>query len=120
MDNSLLRERRDIDRPAATVPGVTDETLVVRNYGTTAVCLGVTFVNTGGEVAFDRTYSVAPGETISAPTRLSRGVYRVSARLTDAPGEQRDTAECLVGSAPGETALVETGNGLVSVTDGIL
>ncbi|MEF8900069.1 MAG: hypothetical protein V5A25_02435 [Halovenus sp.] len=120
MDDPLLRERRNVDRPAVTVPGVTDETLVVRNYGTTAVSLDVTFVETDDAVAFDRTYRVAPGETISTPTRLPRGVYRVVARLSEVPGEQRDTAECLVGSAPGETALVETGNGLVSVTDGIL
>lgn len=120
MTTPILRKRRDADRPAGTVPRVTDETLVVRNHGTSAVALGVTFLDTDGTVAFDRTYALAPGETVSTPTRLPRGVYRVVARLADAPGEQRDTAACLVGSAPGEAALVETGNGIVSVTDGVV
>jgi hypothetical protein len=96
---------------------VSDRSLVVRNYdGSEAHDVTVTFLDPDGDRAFARTVAVAPQETIAIQTRLDRAVYRVRARLD---GEETDSDECLVGSGPDETALVETGNGTVSVAEGL-
>ncbi len=97
---------------------VSDRSLVVRNYdGSQSHDVTVTFLDPDGDRAFARSFPVAPLETIAIETRLDRAVYRVRARLD---GTETDSAECLVGSGPDETALVETGNGTVSVAEGIL
>lgn len=124
MNRSLTVHRRvhDPNEPGAEPPVVTDESLVVRNYHHETVEVTVQLLDPDDDVAFDRTYALGPGDVASTPTRLPRGVYRVVARLDDdALGtDGRDTADCLVGSDPTETALVETGNGVVSVTEGVV
>jgi len=77
----------------------------------------VTFRDADDEVAFSRTFRLAPMETVTVSSRLQRGVYRVSATLDD---DESAAADCLVGSGPNETALVETGNGSLSVAEGVL
>jgi hypothetical protein len=122
---SLLHRRTsDTDGVTVAVPRVTDESLVLRNYDGTPVRVHVRFVDADDETAFDRTYALGPGDVVSTPTRLRRGVYRVVATIEDGSGDagetaERDAAECLVGSALAETAVVETGNGIVSVTEGV-
>ncbi len=97
---------------------VSDQSLVVRNYdGATAHELRVSFVGPDGEEAFARTVTVEPLGMVTVETRLERAVYRVEARLDD---DESDSTECLVGSGPNETAFVETGNGTVSVVEGLL
>jgi hypothetical protein len=115
---------RDADRHT-TVPGqsdarepVRDDALVVRNYdGRTAHEVTVRFVDANDEVALERTYTLLPEDVVSVATRVERGVYRVEARMED--GDFVGT-ECLVGADPGETAVVEVGNGLVSVSEGLV
>jgi len=88
--------------------------LVLRNYDASGAHeLSVRFLDASG-TTFERTVRLGPLETASVRPRVERGVYRVVARLEDA----EDSAECLVGDGVDETALVETGNGTVSVTDG--
>ncbi|PSQ58576.1 MAG: hypothetical protein BRD23_06445 [Halobacteriales archaeon SW_9_67_25] len=113
------RRRQDPDTGSTREPTqvVSDRSLVVRNYdGTEAHEVRVTFLDPDGDRAFARTVAVASLETIAIQTRLERAVYRVRVRLDD---EETDSAECLVGSGPDETALVETGNGTVSVAEGL-
>ncbi len=96
---------------------VSDRSLVVRNYdGSEAHEVTVTFLDPDGDQAFARTIAVAPLETVAVETRLERAVYRVRARVDS---DETGSAECLVGSGPDETALVETGNGTVSVAEGL-
>lgn len=95
--------------------GVCDESLFVRNYdGDEAHEIQVSFVTHHGDPAFERTLSVAPAETVSVRTRLERAVYRVEVSLESGAS---DSAECLIGSDPGECAMVETGNGTISVVE---
>jgi hypothetical protein len=95
-----------------------DDAVAVRNYdGRTSHEVTVRFLDAGDEVALERTYTLSPGDVLSVATRVERGVYRVEAHLED--GESAST-ECLVGTGPGETALVEIGNGLVSVSEGLV
>ncbi len=96
---------------------VSDESLVLRNYDSAdAHEIAVRFVDHHGETAFDRTVAVAPLETVSVQTRLERAVYRVEVRLENGTTA---SAECLIGSDPGECAMVETGNGRISVVEGV-
>lgn len=102
---------------SAGARAITDESLVVRNHDSSETHdLQVTLVDHRGELAFDRTLSVAPLETVSIETRLDRAVYRVEARLEAGAAA---SSECLIGSDPDECALVEVGNGIVSVVEGL-
>ena len=94
---------------------VSDETLVLRNYDNRRHDLRVTFTDHNGETALNRNFSVGPRETVSIQSRLERAVYRVEARLETGA---RARADCLLGSDPDECAMIETGNGLVSVVEG--
>jgi hypothetical protein len=105
-------ESRSTDSPAT----VDENGLVVRNYdGAETHDLRVRFVDPYGETVLDRTVSVAPQETAAVGTRLERAVYCVEVRMENGASA---SAECLIGSGPGECAMVETGNGRVSVVEG--
>lgn len=96
---------------------VSDRSLVARNYdGSRPHEIDVRFLDADDDVAFKRTFALEPMETLTVRTRLERAVYLVEARLD---GDGTADAECLVGSGPNETALVETGNGTVSVAEGV-
>jgi hypothetical protein len=95
---------------------VSDESLVLRNYdGAETHEVSVTLSDARGDLAFQREYRLSPGTTLSVATRLERGVYRIEVGLANGPDA---LAECLVGSGPDETALVEIGNGLLSISEG--
>lgn len=121
MPNQSLRSRhRDeaTGRPGVRDRAVRDDALVIRNYdGRRAHDVTVRFLDADDEIALERSYALSPGDVVSVATRVERGVYRVEAHLED--GNFVGT-ECLVGAGPGETALVEVGNGLVSVSEGLV
>jgi len=97
---------------------VSDESLILRNYdGDETHEIMVRFRDADDELAFERTYELGPDEVVSTRTRLPRGVYGVTVRRDDAACA---TVECLIGSGPDETAVVETGNGVLSVVEGVL
>jgi len=116
----------DDARTAESGLRVTDESVVLRNYdGTVAHSLTIRLRDPEGAVALERPYDLGPGETVSVQTRLQRGVYTVEAVSHSDSGAavttgERDSERVLVGSGPDETALVELGNGLVSVTEGVV
>jgi hypothetical protein len=93
---------------------VTEENLVVRNYDDIRHRISIELHGSGGDVEFARDYTLAPGETVRVATPLDRAVYRVEARLEGASTVERD---CLIGGGSTETALVEVGNGLVSIAE---
>jgi hypothetical protein len=99
-----------------TLPYVDDETLVLRSYDGSRTRTVTVRLLAGDDVVSERTYRLPPLSAVSVRLRLDRGVYRVDARLN---ADHADSAECLLGSAPTETALVEVGNGLVSVAEGV-
>lgn len=95
---------------------VTDDALVLRNYdGSETYTLTVAFRDAEDELAFERTYTLGPNETVRTQTRLRRAVYEVTVRLG---GTSATSIECLIGSGPAETAVVEVGNGVCSVVEG--
>lgn len=97
-------------------PAVTDQCLLIRNYdGSTTHQVQVRFIDSSYETAFDRTITMTPLEAKTVEARLERGIYRVEAQLDN---EATDSAQCLIGSGANELAVVETGNGIISVVDG--
>ena len=68
------------------------------------------------ELTTTETVDLAPGEIRCLSTVAPRGATRVRARL---PTGAADTTDGRLGGEPAETALVETGNGVVSVTHGL-
>lgn len=115
-----MREQRATrhDGPTDSEPPiVNEECLTLRNYDSErSHVVQVKFLDANEDVAFERYYTLAPLGVVSVSERLERAVYRVDAEVDAA---ESASAECLVGSGPGETALVEIGNGLVSVTEGV-
>jgi len=101
-----------------TTPVVSEECLTIRNYDS-HLSHGVTvrFFDANDDIAFERSYELSPLDVVSVSQRLERAVYRVDAVVD---GDTHVDAECLIGSGPNETALVEIGNGLLSVTDGVM
>jgi hypothetical protein len=94
---------------------VSDEMLVLRNYdGEATHDIAMRLLDEADEVAFERTYTVDPGSTITVAARLDRAVYVVDARLEAGPTA---SATCLIGSGPDEAALIEAGNGILSVSE---
>lgn len=69
-----------------------------------------------GERAFERRYYLQPGETISEPDVLPPGEYRLTVTLDNDHSEE---LRCHVDASPGHTAVVEVGNGVLSVTEGL-
>lgn len=88
---------------------------MIRNYdGRRSHRVTVRFVDATDEPAFRGTHSLAPLGVVSVSERIDRAVYRVEVEVD---GETTARRECLIGSGPGETALVEVGNGLVSISE---
>lgn len=114
-----MQTTRSDSRPSTDqqTRGVTDQSLVLRNHDGSETCrIHVQFLDHEDRVAFERTFTVAPLETVTVGTRLERAVYRVDVRL-ESGGTA--SAECLIGSGLSETAVVQTGNGVVSVVEGV-
>jgi hypothetical protein len=98
-------------------PVVSDEAIVLRNYDSTVVHdVTVRVLDASGDVTLSRTSTVPPQTVVSVREPLRRGPYRVEARVGN---ECLDSTECLIGSGPDEVALIEVGNGIVSVVEGV-
>jgi hypothetical protein len=91
--------------------------LVLRNYDPDRA-YHVTVELTATETAAQTTRSVrlAPGDVRCPAGIAPRGPTRVVARLD---GGQSDAVDGVLGADLAETALVETGNGVVSATRGL-
>ena len=99
-------------------PVVSEECLTIRNYDShVSHEVTVRFFDADDDVAFKRAYTLSPLDVVSVSQRLDRAVYRVDVVVD---GDTNVDAECLIGSGPNETALVEIGNGLLSVTEGVM
>jgi hypothetical protein len=69
-----------------------------------------------GRRVFQNRYYLAPGQAESECDVLGSGSYVVEVYCD---GVRRQQRKCHVGDQPDQTALIELGNGLVSVTEGI-
>ncbi|MFB6168701.1 MAG: hypothetical protein ABEJ43_07630 [Haloferacaceae archaeon] len=91
--------------------------LVLRNHDRDRgyhVTVELTAGETGGRTVV--TYQLAPGEIRCPADVAPRGQTRVVARLDGGP---TDVVDGVLGGRPGQTAVIEVGNGLVSATRGL-
>ena len=93
------------------------EALHVRSYAhERAHTVVVEAVTPDGDVAFETEYYLHPGDAESEVDALPTGRYEVRATLD---GDKRETAICRIGADPGRTAVIEVGNGVLSLTEGL-
>jgi hypothetical protein len=67
-------------------------------------------------LAFANRYHLTPGKTVSEIDQLPPGEYEVRVELD---GRRQRTIRCEIDGTPDRTALIEVGNGTVSVTEGL-
>lgn len=103
-------------RSSGTARDVGSEDVHVRNYdGRETHHLRLRAVDGDGR-AVERSYRLGPGATESETDLLPAGEYDVEVELD---GLRRWAGHCRVDDGPEHTVLVEVGNGLVSITEGV-
>jgi hypothetical protein len=119
------RQAGDREAQADGEPPVRSEDLHVRNYDVHAShTVEVTIYDDSApagrqsshskQVAFAARYHLHPGQAESECDALEAGTYVVEVRCD---GVQRERERCTVSENPQETAMIELGNGAVSVTE---
>lgn len=112
------------EHPPSTVDDHTDtrstdrrsEELYIRNFDVERTYnLTVTVKDSDG-IVFTNRYHVKPGVTVSELNRLVPGEYLVQVELD---GQQQAEIPCSIDESPDHTAVIEVGNGIVSVTEGL-
>lgn len=92
-----------------------NEFLVLRNHDfERAYDVKVFLTDANGRTRGPNTFVVPPGQVRCILAELPDGRYRVRVSIS---GDE-DRADVVLGSDPTEFALIETGNGAVSVTEG--
>ena len=109
------RERIDNESSPVAAADPRHEDLHVRNFDIERrYTLRIEVRN--DETVLQREYRLGPGERRSETDRLPPGTYTVVASLD---GGRRRVARCTIDDRPSNAALIEVGNGTVSVTDGL-
>lgn len=105
------------DGPPASPTGTSSsEDLFVRNYDVERTYnLELTATHRCDDDQLERQYTLQPGQVIAELGVLAPGEYELTVEIahTDA------VSSCTVGPTPDETAVVEVGNGTVSVSQGL-
>lgn len=93
------------------------EDLHLRSYAHEwAYDVAIEVVTPDGDLAFAADYYLRPGDTESEVDALPAGKYEIRATLDNGT---RKTAACRIGSDPDRTAVIEVGNGVLSLTEGL-
>lgn len=100
----------------ATETAATDEVLRARNYDVETSHTVWIHVVDDGEQRLETTRRLRPGETRTVAEAIPPGEYDIEVGID---GLRREVGRCRVGPDPERTALVEVGNGVVSVTEGV-
>ena len=97
---------------------VGSEDLHVRNYDHRwGYDLAVEVVEPDGTTVFEERYYLQPGQVESELGVLEEGEYELRATLDNL---QEASRTCRVDAAPEHTAVIEVGNGALSLTEGLL
>lgn len=78
--------------------------------------LNLEIVDAAGEVVFENRYYLQPGQIESELDALPPGEYEIWATLDN---RQAETLQCRIDAAPAHTLVVEMGNGVLSLTQGL-
>lgn len=100
-----------------TAASTHSEDVFVRSYDASrSYRLTVVLEALDGEERYRSTYRLRPGQAVSELGAVAPGGYRVRV-LVD--GAQRASDHCRIGDRASRTALIEVGNGIVSVSQGL-
>lgn len=120
MHRERTTERRQRDGAEAGVyyrERLTTEALHLRSYDhRRGYDLTVEARRLDGERTFERRYYLPPGEAVDEDD-LPAGVYELTVTLDNDDSEQ---LRCRLDAAPGHTAVIEVGNGTLSLTQGLV
>ena len=117
MSRTDERLGRDSDEPTSDDWAARSEDIHVRNHDVTERhSVELVVRDEYGSRVFQNRYYLAPGQAESECDALGSGSYVVEVYCD---GVRRQQRECHIGDQPDQTALVELGNGLVSVTEGV-
>lgn len=98
-------------------PTPRSEDLLVRSYDHQwAYDVEIEVVADDGDTAFRERYHLLPGHTESETGVLPDGEYEVRVTLDNG---DRHRLDCRIDSAPEHTAVVEVGNGALSLVEGL-
>lgn len=78
--------------------------------------LRIDVLDPDGDVALSESYALEPGAVKSEINALPAGAYEVRAILD---GDRRETRYCRVDDSPAGTIVIEVGNGVLSLTEGL-
>ena len=93
------------------------EDVHVRSYAhTQAYDIELEIVTPDDEVIFNAECYLQPGDVKRELDALAPGKYEVRVTLDD---ERRETVQCRIGPTPKRTAVIEVGNGVLSLTQGL-
>lgn len=93
------------------------EEVLIRSYDHQwAYDLEVEIVSADGEPAFHERYYLLPGHTESITGGLPDDEYELRVSLDN---DRREVLECRIDASPDHTAVIEVGNGALSLTEGL-
>jgi hypothetical protein len=115
--NDATHARASARRTGADSRAARSEDVHVRSYAHEwAYDVSVEIATPDGDVAFAADYYLQPGDAESELDALPPGEYEIRATLDN---DTRRTATCQVGPSPARTAVIEVGNGVLSLTEGL-
>lgn len=94
------------------------EDIHVRNYDHQwGYDLTIEAIDGEGEIVYERRYYLQPGQSESEVDVLPSGDYEIRATMDNL---KQETRRCHIDATPANTAIVEVGNGAISVTEGLI
>lgn len=114
-DHGEFRDRRHSIRSGSEL--IRSEGLHIRNYDRDwSYDLSIEIIDSDGEVSINERYYLQPMEVKSIVDIVPDGTHEVRATLDDSV---EDTLQCRIDSSPENTAVIEIGNGTLSLTQGL-
>ncbi|WP_144902317.1 hypothetical protein [Halobellus captivus] len=110
-------DRTDVNRESAARTAAHAEELHVRSYAHEwSYDLEIEIATPDGDVVFETQYHLRPGRAASEIGVVDPGEYDVRAVLD---GERETVRRCRIDRTAGGTVVVEIGNGILSLTEGL-
>lgn len=105
------------DAPDVQFAAGETENVHIRNYDHEwGYDIEVTVLASDGTAEFTRRYYVQPGQTVSEFDRIPNGEYELQVTLDNDRHQRR---QCRIDAEPEHTAVIEVGNGVFALSEGL-